>query len=105
MLLFAWPQRWWVVGGADIVSQVVILTSWSDARFATMANVVALVGVTLGFLSQGRSSFRAEYDRETAQAWVEPSQCRSSPRADLAQLPTPVQRYIRLNGAVGQPRV
>ena len=61
MLLFTWPQRWWVAGtGAVIVSQIVILTSWSDARYGTIANIVALVGVALGFLSQGPSSFRAE---------------------------------------------
>ena len=54
MLLFIWPQRWWVVGaGAVIVSQLVSLTSWSDARYGTIANIVALVGVALGFLSQG----------------------------------------------------
>ncbi len=54
MLLFTWPQRWWVVGAvAVVVSQVVILTSWSDARYGTIANIVALVGVALGFLSQG----------------------------------------------------
>ena len=38
ILLFTWPQRWWVVGaGAVVVSQVVILTSWSDARYGTIA--------------------------------------------------------------------
>ena len=59
--LFTWPQWWWVVGaGAVVVSQVVIMTSWSDARYGTIANVVVLLGAVLGFLSQGPSSFRAE---------------------------------------------
>jgi hypothetical protein len=53
-----------VGAGAIVVSQVVIVTSWSDARYATIANVIVLVGVALGFLSQGPSSLRAEYDRE-----------------------------------------
>ena len=106
ILLFTWPQRWWVVGaGAVVVSQVVILTSWSDARYGTIANIVALVGVALGFLSQGPSSFRAEYDREIAQGLGRAVPTPLLTEADLAQLPTPVQRYIRLNGAVGQPRV
>ena len=106
ILLFTWPQRWWVVGaGAVVVSQVVIVTSWSDARYGTIANIVALVGVALGFLSQGPSSFRAEYDREIAQGLGRAVATPLLTEADLAQLPTLVQRYIRLNGAVGQPRV
>jgi hypothetical protein len=63
--LYSWPQWWWAVGaGALVVSQVAILTSWADARYGTIANVVILAGVTLGFISQAPWSFRAEYDRE-----------------------------------------
>ena len=30
--LFAWPARWWMIGAAAIVvSQVAILSSWTDA--------------------------------------------------------------------------
>jgi len=55
ILLFTWPQRWWVVGaGAVVVSRMVIVTSWSDARYGTIAR--------------------------SRRAWVEPSQRRSSPR-------------------------
>ncbi len=104
--LFTWPQWWWVMGaGAILVSQVVIVTSWSDARYGTIANVIVLVGVALGFLSQGPSSFHAEYDREIARGLIRSVSIPLLTEADLAQLPAQVQRYIRLNGAVGQPRV
>jgi hypothetical protein len=104
--LFTWPQWWWVVGaGAILVSQVVIVTSWSDARYGTIANVIGLVGVALGFLAQGPSSFHAEYDREIARGLIRSVSTPLLTEADLAQLPAQVQRYIRLNGAVGQPRV
>jgi hypothetical protein len=104
--LFTWPQWWWVVGaGAIVVSQVAIVTSWSDARYGTIANVIVLVGVALGFLSQGPSSFRAEYDREIAQGLGRTVVTPLLTEADLAELPAPVQRYVRLNGAVGQPRL
>jgi hypothetical protein len=41
-LLPATGQRWWwVVGGVAVVlSQAVIITSWSDAKFGTIANVI-----------------------------------------------------------------
>ena len=63
------PSIWWAVGfGAVLVSQAVIVSSWHDARFGTIANVVLLVGVVLGFASQGPLSFRAEY-RRSGFAW------------------------------------
>ena len=106
ILLFAWPQWWWAVGAvAIVVSQVAIVMSWSDARYGTIANVIVLIGVALGFLSQGPSSFRAEYDREIAQGLGRAVSTPLLTEADLGQLPAAVQRYIRLNGAVRQPRV
>jgi hypothetical protein len=104
--LFIWPQWWWALGaGAIVVSQVAIVTSWSDARYGTIANVIVLGGVAFGFLSQGASSFRAQYDREVAQCLARAVAAPLLTEADLAQLPPLVQRYVRLNGALGQPRV
>ena len=52
--LLTWPQWWWVIGAsAVVVSQAVIVMSWADARYGTIANVVVVVAITLGFLSQG----------------------------------------------------
>ena len=61
--LFFWPRWWWATGTcAIVVSMVVIVDSWSDAKFGTIANVVALVGVVFGFLAQGPASLRAAYE-------------------------------------------
>ena len=106
IFLFTWPRRWWVVGiAAIVVSQVVIITSWADARYGTIANVIVLVGVVLGFLWQGPWSFRAEYDRDIAQGLGRAVSTPLLTEGDLVQLPAVVQQYIRLSGAVGQPRV
>ena len=104
--LFTWPRWWWAVGGVALVlSQLVIASSWSDARFGTIANVLALAGVAFGFLSHGPASFRAEYEREVARGVARPVAAAILSEHDVASLPSLVQRYIRLSGAIGRPRV
>jgi hypothetical protein len=88
-----------------VVSQAAIVTSWADARYGTIANVVLLAGVVIGFLSQAPWSFRAEYDRDVTQGLARAAAMPLLTEADVEQLPVVVQRYIRLSGAVGQPRV
>jgi hypothetical protein len=102
ILLFTWPRRWWLVGAiALVVSQVVIVTSWADGRYGTIVNVIVLAGVVLGFLSQGPRSFRAEYDRDVAQGLGRTVATPLVTEGDLSPLPSVVQRYVRLSGAVG----
>lgn len=104
--LLTGPRWWWAVGAAAIiVSQIVIATSWTDARYGTIPNVIITAGVALGLLSNGPWSLRAEYEREVAQRLGRSVAPARVTEADLAPLPDPVQRYVRLSGAVGQPRV
>jgi hypothetical protein len=63
------------------------------------------VGITLGLLWQRPWSLRAEYDREVALGLGRAVATPILTEADLAPLPEAVQRYIRVSGAVGQPRV
>jgi hypothetical protein len=104
--LFTWPRWWWMVGaGAIVISQIAIATSWGDAKYGSIANVMALVGVVLGLLACGPSSFRAEYEREVERGVAHTVATPLLTEADIAQLPAAVQRYIRFSGAVGLPRV
>lgn len=104
-LAFA-PRIGWMVGAAALVlSQTLIVTSWSDAKFGTLANVVLLFAVVHGFLSQGPSSDRAEYRRLVATELARPLVEAVLTEPDLLRLPAPVAAYVRASGAVGQPRV
>jgi len=104
--LFASPTRWWLIGAAAIVvSQVAILSSWRDARFGTIANVIALAGVIVGFASVGPWSLRAQFARDVNEGLRRTASMPLLRDADIAALPPIVQRYIRVSGAVGQPRV
>lgn len=106
-VLFAAGQRgWWAAALAAVtLSQVVIVSSWGDARLGTIANALVLAGVVYGFASQGPLSFRSEYRRAVGERLARSAPTTTLTDEDLAHLPDPVRRYVRLSGAVGQPRV
>jgi len=106
LALFVWPLGWWMIGAAALLlSQLAIASAWRDAKLGTLGNIVLLIGVAYGYLTQGPSSFRAELARDTAAGLARPLDAPRLTEADLAPLPAPVQRYIRATGFVGQPRV
>jgi hypothetical protein len=104
--MFAWPRAWWAIGAAAIVvSMAAIVPSWTDARFGAFANLIALVGVVFGFLAQGPFSLRSAYDRDAARGLASVAVADTLTERDVAHLPAPVQQYLRVTGAIGQPRV
>jgi hypothetical protein len=97
---------WWAAGHSSVVlSQAMILTSWSDARFGTVANVVVLMAAACGLATQGPWSLRAEYRRRVRERLGSGPSPALVTDADAARLPDPVRRYLRGAGAIGQPRV
>ncbi len=99
-------RRFWAIGAvALVVSQVVIVSSWRDAWAGSIANLVLLLAVGHGWLTEGPRSFHAQFVRDAAAV---PARAVDAPvvtESDLTGLPEPVQRYLRLVGVVGQPRV
>jgi hypothetical protein len=107
MLVVRGPRWWWAVAAAAaFVSQVAILTSWTDAKAGTAANVVLVLVAVFGFAAHGPTSFAADWGRRTEAALQAPPTPNAVvTEADLADLPDPVARYVRRCGAVGQPHV
>jgi hypothetical protein len=104
--LFVWPRGWWAIGAcAIVVSMIVIVPSWADAKVGAIGDLIALIGVLFGFLAQGPDSLRAEYERDVDRALTRVAPAPPISEEDLAPLPAPVQRYFRVAGVVGQPRV
>jgi hypothetical protein len=88
---------------AALVSQAVIVTSWSDAKFGTLPNVVLLVFAGCVFAAFGPVGLRAEY-RERSEALLartRPGQVLTE--ASVASLPAPLRRYLEVSGAIGRP--
>jgi len=104
--LFVWPRGWWAIGAAAvIVSTLVIVLAWPDAKFGMLVNSLILAGVAVGFLLHGPLSLRAEFDGDVDRALEHAASTAPITDADLEHLPDPVQRYLRTSGVVGRPRV
>lgn len=102
------PRWWWAPATAGVaLSMVAIVPSWGDAKAGAVANAVILVAAAIAFFVDGPLSQRAQYDRDVERLVVTAASpaVRVVTDADLAPLPPPVQRYLRLSGVLGQPRV
>ncbi len=105
LIAAAAPSWWWAIAVlAALVSEIAIVTSWSDAKVGTLANLILILVAVHGFLSVGPFSFGARW---TTQANAALEQVDSAPpiltEADLTALPALLAAYIRRSGAVGKP--
>lgn len=105
---FTWPRTFWLVGSLAIVaSQFVICSAWTDAKYGTVVNVLLLLAAAYAFASQGPFSPARAFEAAARQtlASAQPLGAAVVSEADLTPLPAPVQRYLRVTGSVGKPRV
>lgn len=107
MIALRAPSWWWLVAlAAAAVSQVAIVSSWGDAKAGTAANVLLLLVAAYGVVSQGPTSFEAQFRSQSSEALTSAA----APRGvvtdeEVDALPTPVAEYVRRTGAVGRPHV
>jgi hypothetical protein len=98
-------RSWWALAlVAVVLSQAVIITAWSDAKFGTLANLIVLLGAVYGFASRGPLSLRAEYEGALAARAGAVSPSAPIHEADLEALPEPVRGFMTQAGVLGQPR-
>jgi hypothetical protein len=105
-MLGAGSRSYWIVGAvALVVSQTLIVSAWRDAWAGTGVNVILLLVVGYGWFTEGPQSFHAQYLRDANAGIARAAATPLLTEADLVRLPDPVQRYLRVTRAVGQPRV
>lgn len=96
----AWPV---VAIFAAVLSQILILTVWKDARWGTVANVLLLLMAVAGWAgARFENSFRSDVKAHLQNA---DHQSNLLTEDDLQPLPLPVQKYLRYAGVVGTPKV
>jgi len=99
-------EYWWLPAGIAIVlSQIVIIRSWDDAKTGTLFNVIILVPVIIGYLNAQPASFPNIYKAEVQKALKRTFGEAILTEADIKHLPPAVQKYLRFTGAVGKPKV
>lgn len=104
--VFVAPGWFWLVGAFGVLlSQIAITSSWGDAKFGTVLNLLILFAVVHGAFSRGPFGLHAAYDGRVRLALSRVPTTRVVTEADLVQLPAPVQRYLRFVGVVGSPQV
>jgi hypothetical protein len=105
-LILTSSPRWWIAVAAGVVtSQVVVFTAWTDAKFASLPNVVLVVPTLLAALEAAPFSLSSRFQAEAQAGLRAPPQPALVSEADLARLPEPVRAYLRFTGVVGRPRV
>lgn len=98
-------DHWWVFALlAVVLSQVVMMMSWKDAKFGSIANILILI---IAILNGGSSRFENTY-RKDVKSNLQKNNLPGSQilvEADIQHLPAPVQQYLKYTGVIGKPRV
>lgn len=97
----SWP---YIAILAAIISQLLIITVWKDAKFGTIANIIILL---VAIATWGSQHFEAKF-RDDVKANLQrtsPIQTDLLREADIQSLPQPVQKYLHYSGVVNLPKV
>src|ERR1035437_6036 len=106
VLLFLLKKESWpyIAIIAAVISQILIITVWKDAKFGTILNIIILfVAIASWATYHFEMEFKADVKRHIAQTNFSNNDLLTE--ADIALLPAPVQKYIRYAGAVNKPKV
>jgi len=89
---------------AVIISTILIIPSWKDAKFGTIPNLIILMVIIIDFAS---FNFWNVYRNEVTNNLLLSSHVIQSEltETDIQTLPEPVKKYIRYTGAIGKPKV
>jgi hypothetical protein len=96
-------DRWWLTGMiAVILSQLLIITAWGDAKFGTIANIL-LLPVLL--VAMGEYRFHRTTSSEISEIFASSRPSAAPGENSITNLPLPVANWIRHSGAMNQPKI
>lgn len=95
----------WLAGLiAVIISQLLIIYFWKDAKFGTLPNILILV---LSIISFGHYTFSKLVQQETMTIInrIDLSSVKIISENDIKRLPQPVKKWLMNSGAMGRPYI
>jgi len=105
-ILFLMDNKFaWLLGFiAVIVSQILIVLFWKDAKFGTLPNIIILL---ISLVAYGQYNFHKLVQLETnsllSQSTIFKERVISA--SEINELPAPVKKWLQLSGAVGKPYI
>jgi len=96
-------EFWWIVGFiAIIVSQLLIIFIWQDAKFGTLPNLIILVTIIIAY---SNNSFKQKVDKEVSQLFLkmETNKGETKSYQGIKELPLPVQKWLNISGVMKIP--
>lgn len=105
ILYFANSKYAWLVGmGAVVISQILVILFWKDAKFGTIPNLIILV---VSLVSLGSYLLKSEFNNKVKFDFSANNTLSTEilTETDLAHLPAVVQKYLYYTKSVGQPKV
>lgn len=101
-LFFLKKESWWMPAiPAVVLSQFLVFQYWQDAKFGTIANLIAVVGLVLGY---GAWNFNTRIQRELSSFLQVATPAEEVLTHDmLAGLPPVVQRWLERSNTIGKP--
>ena len=103
---FLLEKNLWLVFAvlAVIISSVLIINTWSDAKFGMIPNIIVLVVVMISLSSLSMNKMITRETDEILYA-VKTSDPAIITDSDIQELPVPVQRWIQNTGMIGKPAI
>jgi len=105
ILYFASSKYAWLVGLVSvIVSQILIIYFWKDAKFGTIPNLIILSVTLVGL---GSYLLNSEFTSRVKREFLENNTLSTNilTENDIAHLPPIVQKYLYYTKSVGQPKI
>ena len=97
----SWP---YIAVVAAVISQILIITVWKDAKFGTIANVMVMFVAIGAFSSQ---YFESTFRNDVKSNLVKTGSIQTDllTEKDIQLLPLPVQKYLRYCKVLNKPKV
>jgi len=97
------PLWFWVAIGAVLLSQVLIVINWHDAKFGTIANVIVLIVAIIAIASW---NFQRQYGKDVSKSFERVIFSEEIiHEKEIQHLPIPVQKYLKYVGVLGKPKI